>query len=155
MASSSEASAPEMQIDFYQLSRDPVERVVTVLAAKVVDTGDRVLVVSADAGQRAALSRAMWERENAFQAHGEAGEPHEARQPVLLSDACVAANGAGTILIADGAWRAQAAVFARAILVFDAAQTDEVRRLWGTFGKDGHALRIFKQREDGGWREGR
>lgn len=144
-----------MRIDFYQLSRDPVERVVPLLAAKATENGGRLLVVSAAPEQRAKLSQALWERENAFLAHGEAGEVHAARQPVLLADHCEAANGARMVLIADGIWREDAAAFERAILVFGAEQTEAARQLWATLGGAGHELRIFKQRDDGGWREGR
>ena len=143
------------QVDFYQLTRDPVERVVPLLAAKVIETGGKLLVVCADAVQRAALSQALWERDAAFLAHGEAGEQHEARQPVLLADDYRAANGARMILIADGAWREEAANFDRAILLFGSEQTDEARQLWTALSSQGHELRIFKQRDDGGWREGR
>jgi DNA polymerase III subunit chi len=70
------------RIDFYQLSRDPVERVVALLAAKAGDTGARVLVVSADQSARAAISEALWASEGAFLAHGEAEEPGAERQPI-------------------------------------------------------------------------
>lgn len=143
-----------MQVDFYQLSRDPVERVIPLLAAKVLESSARLLVVSADAAQRAALSQALWAREGAFLAHGEAGEPHAGRQPILLASGCDAENGATIVLIADGIWREQAAAFARAILLFGADRTGEARQLWSALGAQGHELRIFKQRDEGGWREG-
>ena len=37
-----------MQVDFYHLTRDPVEKLVPMLAAKSLDAGKRVLLVSAD-----------------------------------------------------------------------------------------------------------
>lgn len=143
------------QIDFYQLSRDPVERVVPLLAAKALDGGGRVLVVSGDAAQREALSEALWAREGAFLAHGDADAPHPARQPVLLSAMCAAANGAQMVILADGVWRDDAGAFERAILVFGADQTEAARALWGQLKSGGHAPRIFKQGDSGGWREGR
>lgn len=143
------------RIDFYQLSRDPVERVVALLAAKAGDTGARVLVVSADEGARAAISEALWAREGAFLAHGEAEEPGAERQPILLSPACSAANGATMVILADGAWREEAAAFERAILLFARDRTEDARELWRSLSGQGHALRIFKQGESGGWREGR
>ncbi|HSM53660.1 MAG TPA: DNA polymerase III subunit chi, partial [Erythrobacter sp.] len=39
------------RVDFYQLSRDPVERVAAMLARKVLQEGQRLLVVSGDPGQ--------------------------------------------------------------------------------------------------------
>lgn len=144
-----------MQVDFYQLSRDPVETVLPMLAAKATDGGGRLLVVHSDAERRAAFSHALWARDTAFLANGEAGEPHAERQLVLLGDTCEAANGATMAILADGEWREGAAHFARTILLFGSDQTEAARALWGTLTGNGHALRIFKQREDGGWREGR
>lgn len=143
------------RIDFYQLSRDPVERVVPLLAAKALDGGGRLLVVNGDAAQRAALSDALWAREGAFLAHAEAGEPHSARQPVLLSEACEAANGARMAIFADGEWREEGAEFDRTILLFAPEQTEEARGLWSALSGSGHTLRIFKQSDGGSWREGR
>jgi DNA polymerase-3 subunit chi len=143
------------QVDFYQLRSDPVERVVPLLAIKAIERGDRLLVVSGDSGQRAALSEALWARENSFIAHGEAGEPHAERQPVLLAASCEAANGAGTAILADGEWRDEAGAFARAVLLFGPEQTEAARGLWGSLSGSGHTLRIFKQGDDGGWRAGR
>ncbi len=144
-----------MRVDFYQLGRDPVERVVPLLVAKALDRGARLLVVSGDTAQRTGLSQALWERENDFLAHAEAGDRDEARQPVLIAADCSAANGARMVLIADGQWRESAAMFERAILLFGAGQTGEARQEWTTLSGAGHELRIFKQHEDGSWREGR
>lgn len=142
------------QVDFYQLSRDPVERVAPLLAAKALDGGGRLLVVSGDAAQRAALSDALWAREGAFLANGEPGEPHAARQPVLISEGCEAGNGARTAILADGEWRDEAAAFDRTILIFGREQTEGARALWGALSRSGHAIRIYKQGDAGGWREG-
>ena len=144
-----------MQVDFYQLSRDPVEKVVPLLAAKVLESGAKVLVVSGDAAQRAALSEALWSREGEFLANGEASAAHAPRQPVLLSEDCAAPNGARMAIIADGQWRDDAAGFDRAILLFGAEHTEAARDLWSQLSGSGHALRIFKQSAGGGWREGR
>lgn len=141
-----------MQVDFYQLSRDPIERVVPLLAAKATEGGARLLVVHGDAAARAPLSDALWAREGAFLANG---EDHAARQPILLSATCAASNGAAIAILADGEWREEAAGFERAILLFGPEQTETARALWGTLTGNGHALRIFKQGESGGWREGR
>ena len=77
-----------MRVDFYVLGEVPAERIVTALAAKALEGGDRLLVVEGDAGKRAALSRALWAE--AFLANGLAEEhptPAPEREPrVRLSD---------------------------------------------------------------------
>jgi DNA polymerase-3 subunit chi len=39
-----------MQVDFYQLTRDPAEKVLSAIAQRVLDNGGRLLIVSDDAG---------------------------------------------------------------------------------------------------------
>ena len=143
-----------MQVNFYQLSRDPVKKVIPLLVAKALEGGGKLLVVSGDPAQRAALSEALWAREGSFLANGEAGAPHASRQPVLLSDDCDASNEARVAIIADGHWRGNAAGLGRAILLFSPEQTEAARELWSALSGSGHDLRIFKQGEAGGWREG-
>lgn len=138
-----------MKIDFWQLSRDPVDKVVALIAARVVGDGERLLVVSADSGQREAIARALWEsRPAAFLANGEAGEAHAARQPILLSDSNSAENGASHVIYADGEWRDPAG-FARAFLLFDEATIDAARATWrGLQGGEGMERAFYRQ--DGG-----
>ncbi|MCH2487153.1 MAG: DNA polymerase III subunit chi [Erythrobacter sp.] len=145
-----------MRVDFYQLTRDPVERVVPVLARKTLQAGERMLVVSADAEQRQSIGEALWQEGAHFLANGEAGEPHAARQPILLSDSCQAPNEARFLLLADGVWREDANGFARTFLMFGPAQTEAARGLWRDLrakaDKDGDVeFGAFRQNEQGGW----
>lgn len=145
-----------MRVDFYQLSRDPVERVVAMLAAKVLGTGERLVVVSSDAEQRELLSRELWRgAPDSFLANGQATDPHAARQPVLLSASAVPLNDATMVLLADGEWREEALTFERALLVFGEDQTEAARTLWRTLdGNENVERQIHKQDESGKWRAG-
>ncbi len=145
-----------MRVDFYQLSRDPVERVVAMLARKVLGTGERLLVVSDDPGQRAAMSTELWRvGPEEFLANGEASAPQADKQPVLFSDKAEAINGAKIVLLADGKWRAEALRFERALLLFGADQTEAARALWRELDdEEGVAREIHKQDESGRWRAG-
>ena len=145
-----------MRVDFYQLSRDPVERVVAMLARKVLQAGSRLLVVSADAEQRQRFSRELWRAApEEFLAHGETGRGHEDRQPILLSDRAEPMNGADMVLLADGIWREEALQFDRALLVFGERETDAARSLWRALdGKEEVEREIHKQDESGKWRAG-
>lgn len=140
-----------MKVDFWQLSRDPADKVVALIAARVLGEGERLLVVAADAEQRAAISRALWEsKPDAFLANGEASAMHAERQPILLSAACEPLNGASHIIFADGQWR-EAQGFARAFLLFDEATVEAARRVWRSLdGSEGLERSFFRQ-EDGKW----
>ena len=138
-----------MKVDFWQLSKDPAEKVIAMIAARVLAEGERVLVVARDAERRSAVSKALWDaRPDAFLANGDASEPHAERQPILLSDACKATNDASHVIFADGEWR-DAQGFARAFLLFDDATVEAARGVWRSLdGTEGLERSFFRQ--DGG-----
>ena len=72
----------QTRVDFYQLSRDPVDVTVAKLARKVLQAGERLVVVSEDEDQRTRLSKVLWEQGGAaFLANGMADSPHAAPRP--------------------------------------------------------------------------
>ena len=143
-----------MQVDFYQLSRDPVERVVPLLAGKVLESGARLAIAARDEALRNRLSDALWAQDPpAFLANGMVGEAGADRQPILIGETCERTNDATMTLLADGEWREEAAAFERAILLFDDTATDAARDLWRKFaGRDNIERRFFKQDERGRWK---
>ena len=146
-----------MRVDFYQLSKDPVDVTVAKLARKVLQAGERLVVVAADEGLRERISKTLWEQGGgSFLAHGPANGPHAARQPILIAESCAAPNEARMAILADGRWREEASAFDRSMLLFDADATEAARGLWRELAaRDDIDNRIFKQTPEGGWREGR
>ena len=147
-----------MRVDFYQLSRDPAELVLPRLAQGTLGAGERLLVVSEDAGQLGRISEALWTRiPESFLAHGMAGGAHDARQPILLSHDPVPANGARYLALADGVWRDMAvghAVAERVFLLFPPDRIDDARATWRMLGKREGAERKYWRQEGGKWLEG-
>jgi len=144
-----------MRADFYLLSKDTVEAALPRIAKSVKGAGERLLVVSDDAAQLAALDKALWEQfPEDFLAHGKAGEAHAARQPLLLGDSCVAENEARMIAFADGIWRDEAFGFERAFLFFDNRTIDAARGTWRMLGEREDVERHFWKQEGGRWVEG-
>lgn len=142
-----------MKLDFWQVTDDPVEKVVALIAKRALGQGERVLVVSADPAQRAALSAALWQAgAESFLAHGEADAPGAGRQPILLAAEPVAANGASHLIIADGVWR-EAEGFARVFLLFLPEAAPDARTVWrAQDGREGIERAYFAQ-EDGRWQK--
>lgn len=142
-----------MRVDFYQLAEAPLDEVVASLAAKVVESGERLLVVMADEGALARLDRLLWDQgETDFLAHGVAGEGEDGRQPILLSTTPNPSNGARNLLVADGEWREAALTFERAFHLFDENSLGQARQAWKLLsGRDG-VERHYWAREDGGWK---
>lgn len=136
-----------MKLDFWQLSRDPVEKVVAQIAPRVMAGGERLLVVEADPDRRAAISQALWEA-GGFLANGEA---HPARQPIQLSADCAADNGATVAVLADGNWRDAGEGFARTFLLFAADQVDAARAVWRRFDGRDDVERSYFEQDGGKW----
>lgn len=136
-----------MRVDFYQLSRDPAEAALPLIAGKVIESGERLLVVSADGEQRRRIRQALWSAgPETFLANGEAGEGDEESQPILLSDQPEPANGAKYLAIADGLWREGREPFARTFYLFDEATVQQARGVWRDLrGREGVEHYYWKQ----------
>jgi DNA polymerase-3 subunit chi len=146
------------RVDFYRLTRDPVERVLPALASRVLQNGDRLLVVAGPAMQRQAIDEALWTLQPAsFLPHGAAGSPDEAIEPILIAGtlAAPAPNAATHLALADGEWRDEALGFERVFLLFDNSRIDDARAIWRSLAaKDEVDNRFWKQDESGRWSEG-
>ena len=141
-----------MQLDFWQLSRDPVERVVALIAERTRAAGEKLLVVAESESQRAALSAALWDtKAEVFLANGEADAAHAERQPILLSPRCEASNGARYVVLADGAWRDESARFERTFLLFEETGTPAARAVWRQFDGREDVARSYYAQEQGKW----
>lgn len=140
-----------MKVDFWQLSRDPVEKVVALIAGRVVDAGDRLLIVSKSPEQRQAISDALWKAgAESFLAHGEAGATGEGDQPILLSEKAEPTNKASHVIYADGEYR-EADGFARAFLLFDDATVEAARGTWRGLDETEGLERSFFRQDGGKW----
>ena len=141
-----------VQLDFWQYSQGPIERIVALIAERVLAGGDRLLVVDADGDRRASTSKALWEaKPERFLANGDASEPHAARQPILLSSECEPANGAKVAVLADGEWRDPGSAFDRVILLFGESQAEPARAVWRRFDARDDVTRGYFAQEAGKW----
>lgn len=142
-----------MRVDFYQLTNDPAEQVLPLIARNTLAAGERLLVVSEDVKQLERVSEALWTRlPETFLANGHASEPHAARQPILLSAEPEPANGAKFLALADGIWREGS--FERVFLLFPPARIDDARGCWRMLGTREGVERRYWRQEQGKWKEG-
>ncbi len=144
-----------MQVDFYHLTMAPLDRLLPVIADRVMVGGGRLLIVSGDADQRAALDRQLWMvPADSFLPHAQAGEGNDSAQPVLIAAEVHPANGARHVALADGLWRDDALTFDRAFHFFDGDRIAEARSAWrARAARDGVERRYWKQNDQGRWEQ--
>lgn len=144
-----------MKVDFYHLTRTPLERVLPAVAQKVLDEGGRLLIVAEDEAQRAKLDGLLWSYSaESFLPHAQAGASDDSRQPVLIAEAPEAGNGARNVALADGVWREEALGFDRAFHFFDDDRIVEARAAWkGLADREHVERRYWKQNDAGRWEQ--
>ena len=141
-----------MRVDFYQLGTAQPDEVVASIAGKLLESGQRLLVVAADEATLARLDRQLWDQGAAsFLPHGLAGGADDAAQPILLSTGTDAPNLARNVLIADGEWRESALAYDRSFYLFDSETLEGARLAWKLLaGREG-VERNYWALEDGKW----
>ncbi|MFN3989104.1 MAG: DNA polymerase III subunit chi [Erythrobacter sp.] len=140
-----------IKLDFWQVTDDPIEKVVVLIARRTLDNGARLLIVSDNSDQRAAISRALWQAgAESFLAHGEADAPGAERQPILLSPSLEAPNGANHVVFADGRFR-ETAGFARVFLLFTPEDAPHAREAWSAQNGRTDIERAYYAQENRRW----
>lgn len=140
---------------FYHLTRRSVEDALPPLLDRALAQGWRVAVRGGDRARLERLDETLWlGPKEGFLPHGLAGGPHDARQPVLLTEGA-ATNGARCLMAVDGAGLDVGEVRAldRACLVFeaeDAAAMAWARTAWRTLTEGGIGARYWSE-ESGRW----
>jgi len=143
-----------VRVDFYQLGAVPVEKVIAGIAAKLLENGERLLVLAGDKALLSRLDRMLWDQGAAsFFPHGMAGGSEDSRQPILLSESPDPSNRARNLLIADGQWRESALAFNRAFYLFDTATLDKARSAWRDLANRSDVERHYWANENGRWSE--
>lgn len=142
-----------MQVDFYHLTRLPLERALPQIAEKVLGSGARLLIVAEDAGRRREIDQLLWSyAPDAFLPHAPAGGDHDSEQPILIADTTAAPNGARHIALADGVWRDAALAFERVFHFFDETGIEAARAAWrGLATRDDIARNYWRQDDRGRW----
>lgn len=141
---------------FYHLTRRPLEETLAQLLIKARQAGWRVAVRGTDSARLDWLDEKLWLTGDAsFLPHGRAGGPHDALQPILLTDRAETPNAPQCLMTIDGAPVAPAEVAGheRVCVLFDgndAAATQAAREQWKTLTDAGAAAQYWSE-ESGRW----
>ncbi len=143
-----------MKIDFYHLTRTPLDRVLPRIAARLHGDGERLLLLSDDAEQRRALDALLWTyAPDSFLPHAEAGAGDDGLQAVLIAAEPTAANGARNVAIVDGRWRDEALTFDRAFHFFGEDHIAPARAAWKALADREGVERRYWRQGDSGWEQ--
>jgi DNA polymerase-3 subunit chi len=145
------------EVRFYHLQRSTLESVLPKLLERVVERGQRAVVL-VDTPERAeALTAHLWTYDDrGFLPHGNVRDGHAESQPIWLTDSDENPNRAEVLFQSDGAESARIADFQTCVDLFDG--NDEVavaraRERWQRYKEAGHAVHYFQQDERGRWEE--
>ena len=143
------------EILFYHLTESRLEDALPPLLEKSLERGWRVSVHLGSDERQAALDAHLWTyREDSCLPHGAEQGPHAARQPVLLTLAADAANGATVRFVVDGAGIPALDGVDRLVMMFDGhdqGQLESARMQWKTLKGEGHSLTYWQQTPDRRW----
>ena len=151
-----------MEIWFYHLTRQPLDRVLPGLIEKSLERKWSVVIQIGTQERMKALDALLWTySDSSFLAHGTDQDEDAERQPIYLTTGFETPNASTVRFFVDGALIApfltQPAVgFERLILMFDGNQDDQLvsaRQQWAQLKQQGLALAYWQQDEDGRWQK--
>ena len=141
------------EIGFYHLTRTPLEQALPKLLGRVLAQGGRAVVRGGDAARLAALDAALWlSADPDWLPHGTPATGSPELQPIWLTEADDAPNGARFLFLVQGADSARLADYDRVLDLFDGQDADALaaaRRRWSAAKAAGHSLAYWQQGERG------
>jgi DNA polymerase-3 subunit chi len=146
------------EVFFYHLRRRGVDAVLPELLERTLKRGWRAVVRAPDPELLKRLDEALWTfRPDAVVPHGLAEEPHAEDQPVLLTGAPGAPNGADALFLLGGADPEGFEAFARCVVLFedaDAPSRTAARAFWRRAKAAGLSAAYWRETEAGFEKQG-
>ena len=143
------------EVLFYQLERQPLERVLPSLIEKTLARGWRAVVQAGSDERLEALDLALWTyADDSFLPHGTRKDGNSSEQPVYMTVSDDNPNGAGVRFLVDGAEAATFEGTSRLVYLFDGRDpeaTERARGQWRAAKAAGHTVTYWREKEGGGW----
>ena len=143
------------EISFYQIRRQPVERVLLRLLEKALAGGERAVVRLAGEAEAGVFDTALWTVDpDSFLPHGSANSKHPEAQPVYLTDGEDNPARAAFAFILPGAPAGGLEDFKRVFFLFDGdaqAEVTAARTHWRNLKGGDAKLTYWAQSETGRW----
>lgn len=143
------------EVRFYHLTRKRLEEALPELLEKCLERGWRAVVMAGSEERVEALAQHLWTwRERSFLPHGTDRDGEAEHQPVWLTAADEAPNGATVLFLTDGAESRDLERYQLVCTLFDGKDETAVtaaRGHWRTWKEAGHSLTYYQQTPTGGW----
>jgi DNA polymerase III subunit chi len=144
------------EVLFYQLQRQPIEKVLPILLERSLERGWRATVQSSSEERIDALDALLWTyRDDSFLPHGTYKENSAADQPILLTVNGNNPNRSAVRFLIDGSpMPTDAAGYDRVVLLFDGEDPDaleDARRQWRDAKGLGLDVTYWQTDERGRW----
>lgn len=145
------------EVNFYNLTRTPLERALPRLLERVLATGARAVVLAGSTERVEALNAALWTYDpGSFLPHGSAADGNAGAQPVWLTTSDERPNGATFLVLTDGMQAADLGSYERCLDLFDGndeSARQAARERWQAAKSAGHRVAYYAQDEEGRWSE--
>ena len=145
------------EIGFYHLTRQPLERALPSLLAKVLERGLRAVVMTGSMERMEALNGLLWTYDDrAWLPHGSARDAHHEEQPVYLTTTEERPNGAQVLFLTDRAESERVGEYELCAVLFDGKDPDALaasRDQWRVLKEAGHEVTYWQQDEAGKWEQ--
>jgi DNA polymerase-3 subunit chi len=143
-----------MEILFYHLEQQPLEKILPVLLEKSLERGWKAAVEVGSAERAQSLDSALWNwRDDSFLPHAIDGGDADQSQPVLLTTTNQNANAAEIRFFVDRALPRAEGNYARLVFMFDGHDPDAVedaRKCWKELSPD-NEVTYWQQDQSGRW----
>jgi DNA polymerase III subunit chi len=140
---------------FYQLDRQPLDRVLPGLLERTIERGWRAVVQAGTEERLEALDAQLWTyADESFLPHGTVRDGSPEQQPIFLTVSDSNPNRASVRFLVDGADCAELAPYDRVVYLFDGRDDDaraRARQQWKTAKSAGFAVTYWQQNEAGRW----
>jgi DNA polymerase-3 subunit chi len=137
------------EIGFYHLTRTAAEAALPPLLGRTLAAHKRAVVRCGSAERLAALDTALWQCQNPdWLPHGHAGSGEAPDQPIWLTEADEAPNGATFLFLVDGQESTRLGEYERVFDLFDGNDEQAVaaaRQRWLAARAAGHQLSYWQQ----------
>jgi DNA polymerase-3 subunit chi len=145
------------RIGFYHLQKTPIEQALPKLLGKVLEAGQRAVVMAGSKERVAFFDQLLWTSEpDSWIPHGTARDGEADRQLIYLTAEDENPNNAQILLLTDGVVSHRMAEFDRCLTLFDGNDETALqasRELWKEWKSLGFDLTYYQQTDRGGWVE--